>query len=158
MTSVTSVTAFPLNPHARARVETDNAKGRHTRHTCHFLMDALHGARKAMNLSPFYDEIKARAEAILADPEGWTYDGLSQRAFFAWKRPTVCRAAIDEALCMARDELHERVRHTSKRSPWTVVRFNAGNFLQAKREIVFKIQIAAARAEARRVRYTALRP
>jgi hypothetical protein len=39
VTSVTSVTAFPLNPRTRARLETENAKGRHTRHTCHRLME-----------------------------------------------------------------------------------------------------------------------
>jgi hypothetical protein len=39
VTSVTSVAAFPLNRSTRARVETDNAKGRHTRHT----LSLLHG-------------------------------------------------------------------------------------------------------------------
>ncbi len=39
-----------------------------------------------MNLSPYYDEIKNRALEILQDPEGYTFDGLSQREILAWRR------------------------------------------------------------------------
>jgi hypothetical protein len=35
----------------------------------------------------------------------------------AWKPPAGCREAIDEALSMARDEVHERLKPTSRRVP-----------------------------------------
>jgi hypothetical protein len=90
-----------------------------------------------MIVSPFYDEIKARAIDLLDVPAG--FNGHSQEEMrsrklgrWAW------RNSVGVALCYARDELEMRLRDDGTvplMNIRKVVRFNASNFRRAEAEI-----------------------
>jgi hypothetical protein len=91
-----------------------------------------------MIVSPYYDEIKARAVEMLNDPAG--FNGHSQNEMRSWRMRDwwELRNSAGVALCLARDEVETRLGADATAPAMNVrkiVRFNVGNFERAEREI-----------------------
>src|SRR4051794_3764595 len=80
-----------------------------------------------MRISPFYDEIRARALELLTRPTG--FNGLSQREIRSLRSSdNVLRNAVGVAICVARDEIVGTLRKD--------INFNTGNFKKAEAEML----------------------
>jgi hypothetical protein len=91
-----------------------------------------------MIVSPYYDEIKARAAEMLNNPAG--FNGHSQDEMRSWRMRDwwVLLNSAGVALCFARDEVEKRLSADASAPVMNVrkiVRFNVGNFQRAEREI-----------------------